>query len=202
MIAKIAKPAAIALASIACAAMAMPTVASAQVYGQGYTRAPATYDPCVRETRERQTTGGLVGAAIGAIAGSQIASSGRRTEGSVLGGVVGAAIGAGVGGSAAACTPGEQAYEMAPPPPPPAPRYDSRYERRYNDGYPARREGYDYYRDYPQDLARGEPKAPAASAPREECQLAESEIRLPDGRVETRYVRTCRDENGRYRVVD
>ena len=31
---------------------------------------------------------------------------------------------------------------------------------------------------------------------------AESRIRLPDGRSETRYVRTCPDQSGRYRVVD
>ena len=32
--------------------------------------------------------------------------------------------------------------------------------------------------------------------------LAESRIRLPDGRTDTRYVRTCPDQYGRYRVVD
>ena len=32
--------------------------------------------------------------------------------------------------------------------------------------------------------------------------LAESRIRLPDGRYETRHVRSCRDSSGRYRVVD
>ena len=34
------------------------------------------------------------------------------------------------------------------------------------------------------------------------CRLAESQIRLPDGRTDTRYVRTCPDQYGRYRVVD
>jgi len=34
------------------------------------------------------------------------------------------------------------------------------------------------------------------------CRLAESRIRLPDGRTDTRYVRTCPDQYGRYRVVD
>ncbi|WP_297800249.1 hypothetical protein [uncultured Brevundimonas sp.] len=199
MIAKITKSAAIALAGIACAATALPAVATAQSYGGGYAGTPATYDPCLRETRERQTTGGLVGAAIGALAGSQIAHSGRRSEGAVLGGVLGAAVGAGVGGSAAACTPGSapmpvEVYEAPPPPPPPPPPH-----RRYDDGRPSKRGGYDYYRDYPESYEQGRPQpAPA----RDECQLAESEIRLPDGRVETRYVRTCPDERGRYRVVD
>jgi len=146
----------------------------------------------MRDQRERQASSGLLGAAIGAIAGSQMASRGRRTQGSLLGGVLGAAVGAGVGRSTAACTPGYDTVPTYPvgydaPPPPPAPVYDRRYDDRYDD-----------YR-HPQDYDQGYAK-PAPS--RDECQLAQSEIRLPDGRIETRYVRTCRDENGRYRVVD
>jgi hypothetical protein len=34
------------------------------------------------------------------------------------------------------------------------------------------------------------------------CRLAESRIRMPDGRTESRYVRTCPDASGRYRIVD
>ena len=34
------------------------------------------------------------------------------------------------------------------------------------------------------------------------CRLAESRVRMPDGRSETRYVRTCPDASGRYRIVD
>jgi len=193
MIAKIAKPAAFALAGMACAIMAMPQSAAAQSYGYpSYSQNSGFYDPCMRDQRERQASSGLLGAAIGAIAGSQMASRGRRTEGSLLGGVLGAAVGAGVGRSTAACTP---RYDTVPPypvgydapPPPPAPVYDRRYDDRYDD-----------YR-YPQDYDQGYAK-PAPS--RDECQLAQSEIRLPDGRIETRYVRPCRDENGRYRVVD
>lgn len=195
MFAKIVKPAAFAMASLACATMALPTAASAQSYGysSGYSQNAGYYDPCLREQRERQASSGLLGAAIGAIAGSQVASRGRRTEGSLLGGVLGAAVGAGVGRGTAACVSGRDTVPTYPvaydtPPPPPVPAYD----RRYDDGY-------DYYRDYPQGYDQGYSR-PAPS--RDECQLAESEIRLPDGRVETRYVRTCRDENGRYRVVD
>ena len=36
----------------------------------------------------------------------------------------------------------------------------------------------------------------------DQCRLVDSNIRLPDGRVETRYVRACPDGDGRYRVVD
>ena len=83
---------------------------------------------------------------------------------------------------------------------PPAYGYDNRsYDRRYDD----RRDGYDYYRDYPQTIDPGfSPQTSGYQGYGEECHLAESNIRLPDGRMETRYVRSCRDQSGRYRVVD
>lgn len=34
------------------------------------------------------------------------------------------------------------------------------------------------------------------------CTLAESPIHMPDGRVQTRFVRVCMDSSGRYQVVD
>jgi Glycine zipper 2TM domain len=220
MIALISKKAsAAAIAVLACAsAVALPSVASAQSYGYDYPPAygygnggysqGTYYDPCARDQRQRATTGGLLGAAIGAVAGSQLAARGRRTEGSALGGVLGAAIGAGVGNSSAACDSrtrrdasysGYQGTYV-----PPAYGYDNRgydnraydnrgydYDRRYDD----RRDGYDYYRDYPDSSV-------SASRDADQCRLAESNIRLPDGRTETRYVRSCRDQSGRYRVVD
>ncbi|WP_278070914.1 glycine zipper 2TM domain-containing protein [Brevundimonas sanguinis] len=217
MIALISKKAsAAAIAALACAsAVALPGVASAQSYGYDYPPAygygnsgysqGTYYDPCVRDQRQRATTGGVLGAAIGAIAGSQMAARGRRTEGSALGGVLGAAIGAGVGNSSAACDSRyrrDADYGYQGTYVPPAYGYDNRgydsrsydnraYDRRYDD----RRDSYDYYRDYPDTYA---------SAPRDadQCRLAESNIRLPDGRMETRYVRTCMDQSGRYRVVD
>jgi len=215
MIALISKKAsAAAIAALACAsAVALPGVASAQSYGYDYPPAYSNsgysqgtyYDPCVRDQRQRATTGGVLGAAIGAIAGSQMAARGRRTEGSALGGVLGAAIGAGVGNSSAACDSRYRSnadYGYQGTYVPPAYGYDNRgydsrsydnraYDRRYDD----RRDSYDYYRDYPDTYA---------SAPRDadQCRLAESNIRLPDGRMETRYVRTCMDQSGRYRVVD
>ncbi|WP_427792195.1 glycine zipper 2TM domain-containing protein [Brevundimonas diminuta] len=222
MIALISKKAsAAAIAALACAsAVALPGVASAQSYGYDYPPAygygngsynqGTYYDPCARDQRQRATTGGLLGAAIGAVAGSQMAARGRRTEGSALGGVLGAAIGAGVGNSSAACDSSNRRDVRYPTSGysgtyvPPAYGYDNRgydnrgydnrnygYDRRYDD----RRDGYDYYQEYPDTRA---------SAPRDadQCRLAESNIRLPDGRMETRYVRTCMDQSGRYRVVD
>ena len=209
MIALISKKAsAAAIAVLACAsAVALPGVASAQSYGYDYPPAygygnggysqGTYYDPCARDQRQRATTGGLLGAAIGAVAGSQLAARGRRTEGSALGGVLGAAIGAGVGNSSAACDSRARRdvnYGYQGTYVPPAYGYDN---RGYDDGrrYDDRRDGYDYYRDYPDTSV-------SASRDADQCRLAESNIRLPDGRMETRYVRSCRDQSGRYRVVD
>jgi len=195
----IAKKSAFAIAAIACAATVLPTMASAQSYGYpsnyGSNAGDAYYDPCLREQRERQAGSGLLGAAIGAVAGSQVASRGRRTEGSLLGVVLGAAIGAGVGRGTAACVPSNSQVIYDTPPPPPPPVYRSYNERRdYR-----RDEGYDYNREYPQEYDRGYSQpAPVSDG----CRLAESQIRMPDGRTETRYVRTCQDSSGRYRIVD
>ena len=41
--------------------------------------------------------GALIGGGIGAVAGSQIAGRGNRTEGSIIGGVLGAVVGSQVG---------------------------------------------------------------------------------------------------------
>lgn len=215
------KASAAAIVALACAStVVLPGVASAQSYGYDYPPAYSYgnnnggygqgtyYDPCVRDQRQRATTGGLLGAAIGAVAGSQMAARGRRTEGSALGGVLGAAIGAGVGNSSAGCDSRTRrdvnygGYQGAYVPP--AYGYDNRgYDNRGYDNrnygadrrYDDRRDGYDYYQEYPDTRA---------SAPRDadQCRLAESNIRLPDGRMETRYVRTCMDQSGRYRVVD
>lgn len=205
------KNSAVAAAAIAACATALP--ASAQSYGQpygqsygssygsqaqhgygysqGYESGQPYYDQCVRDRRQRQLAGGVVGALVGLAAGRGVASRRVRSEGGALGAVVGAAIGAGVTGSTAACQPGQsQPYGQAYP----ADygyddrRYDDRYDREY--GYQDRDPGYGYgqpVRDYDNT---------------DQCRLVESNIRLPDGRVENRYVRACPDGNGRYRVVD
>ena len=88
-------------AAAALSAVAAPVMAqSYDPYGGGYgyaddRRAPVSY--CDSDRRQRQAAGATFGAALGAVAGSQIAARGRRTEGSLLGGVVGAFLGAGVG---------------------------------------------------------------------------------------------------------
>lgn len=220
-------------AAVASALLAAPGVAGAQSYyvqsypyaahggyAQYYRYRQNRYDPCTRDQRQRQTAGGLVGATIGAVAGSQLAARGRRTEGSLLGGVVGALIGTGVGRSSAACDRGgyyaSDPYAADPYGQPgytqgaygsdygnrPDDRYqprdygsaygsDDRYDDRYSSAYG--QGGYDDYDSgYRQDDGYGQ----------NDCQMSESSVRLPDGRVESRYVRTCPDSSGRYRIVD
>jgi len=86
----------------------------AQLYGQGYDR---RYDDrsnygCDRYRQGRTGAGATIGASIGAIAGSQLAARGRRTEGSILGGVLGAVVGGQVGRSSStdSCSSGGYYY--------------------------------------------------------------------------------------------
>lgn len=182
---------------------AVPSFASAQTYGSGATSGGYRYDACQRERTNRGTGGALVGAGIGAVAGSNVAAHGNRTEGAVLGGILGAVIGANVGKSAAACEPGQaDSYQQGYAPPP-------------QDGYYAEQGGYEQgsyeqgsydprYADDGYDDGYGDGYAqPVADAPTaDNCTLAESPIYLPDGRVQKRFVRVCRDAQGRYQVVD
>jgi len=193
-----------ALVAGALAAVALPGSASAQSYGQpsGYGYDQRGYDACTRQEREQQTAGGLIGATIGAIAGSQIASRGVRTEGSVLGGVVGAAIGSSIGRDNAACGTTDRGYGAY------GRRYDDAYSRPYGydyGGYDRRYERRDYDRRYERernyDYGRADDRV-RDYQDADQCRLAESRISLPDGREEVRYVRTCPDAQGRYRVVD
>lgn len=179
-------------------ALGAAAAASAQPYGG--------YDPCQREASGRGVTGALVGGGAGAVIGSQMAASGHRTDGSLLGGIVGAIAGAAIGHSTAACNtapppppatygeappppppPGPSAYYDAPPPPadypPPPPRY-------------AEREVWAYGRHGMRFRVIEDRMGPDG------CTVAESPVYMPDGSVDHRFVRVCRDYRGRYRVVD
>ncbi|MFZ5668086.1 MAG: glycine zipper 2TM domain-containing protein [Pseudomonadota bacterium] len=172
--------------------VAVPTGALAQTApadGPGY-----RYDACARAQTQRGTGGALVGASLGALAGGNVAARGNRTEGAVLGGLLGAVIGANVGRSSAACERGT--YTEAAVPAPEGDDYAAGYYG-YDGGYEGYRSGaYDDEDDayVAQPVAGG----PAAG----ECTLAESPIYLPDGRVQKRFVRVCKDGQGRYQVVD
>jgi hypothetical protein len=179
--------------------------ASAQSYnGPGY-------DPCQREASNRGVTGGVLGAAGGAVLGSQFAASGHRRDGSLLGGVVGAIAGAAIGHSSAACNsaPPPPRYSDAPPPPPPPPPsayYDEpppppppAYGADYAPPPPAY-----YEHDVVWAYGRHGTRLRVIEDRRgpDGCTLAESPVYMPDGRVDYRYVRVCQDRRGRYRVMD
>ena len=180
----------------AAAAMAMIGAAAgaqAQPYGyNGFGASAYSYDACKRAQTERGTAGALVGGGMGAVIGSNAAARNARTEGALLGGLLGAVIGGTVGNKSAACTTGAYvpAAEATPPPPPAPPpsAYNDRYDR---DG------GWD--RDAHGERFRLDERRGADA---DGCTLAESPIYMPDGRVQTRFVRVCRDASGRYAVVD
>lgn len=186
--------------TLAAGLAAAPTFASAQTYATS--PAPSydsgyRYDACQRERTNRGTGGALVGGGLGALAGSNVAARGNRTEGAVLGGILGAIIGAKVGQSAAACQPGQAgSYQQGYAPQPPQDGYYG-YDgdQGYQQGSYAPAYGDDGYED-----AYAQPAADAPTA--DNCTLAESPIYLPDGRVQKRFVRVCRDAQGRYQVVD
>jgi len=205
----------LALASLVAGALAMPTVASAQpapTYQGGAYSEGGYYDPCRRDQVQRGTGGALVGGGLGALAGSSIAGRGAKTEGAVLGGILGAVIGANVGKSGAACqTPydpasqaGGQAYYGEPG------GYDSYGGYGADQGFAGGGSG-NGYNGYDQrafdesyrDSGYGYRTMPVTDAPTaDNCSLAESPIYLPDGRVQKRFVRVCRDARGEYQVVD
>ncbi|WP_426016261.1 glycine zipper 2TM domain-containing protein [Brevundimonas sp. DWR2-3-1b1] len=214
-----------AVAALALGVTAAPLTASAQVYyGNGYSQNYGTgayapyynygrgyqqsYDPCARERQGRTGAGAVIGGGAGAVIGSQLAARGRRTEGSILGGVLGAVVGSQVGRSSSdACrsyqnnygqssygSNGYYAQGYSQPS-----YYDDRYTGDQGYRYEDRRDDYAYSSGgYYDDRSR-----PVESYQNSDgCRLAESQVRLPDGRTDTRYVRTCPDQYGRYRVVD
>lgn len=92
----------------------------------------------------------------------------------------------------------------------PSPGYTSSYGSRQGSSHRSAHTGGSVYYD-------AEGYGPYAAEPRhndqygssydrsgrgDACRLAESRVRMPDGRSEVRYVRTCPDASGRYRIVD
>ena len=171
------------------AALTVPSFAAAQSASGGYYDSRGYYyDPCRRDTTQRETTGGLIGALAGAAVGSNVAGHHVRTEGAVLGGLLGAGAGVAIGKGTAACQPGQSGYA---PPPPQA-----------------------YYGDHPEDRARYDERDEDRYARPDRypvaqyrtgnggCTLAESQIFMPDGEVQKRFVRVCPDSRGHYQVVE
>ncbi len=202
-------------AALACAtaaltvAMAAPSFAEDQppppgpAYSDGQVQ--PYYDPCKRDQNNRAVTGAVVGGILGAVVGSSVAAHGVRTEGAVLGGGVGALGGAAIGADSAACRPG-QSYPQA--------SYndngyrgdsdyrgqDERYDDRYASGAGPGDDG-----DYDNDADdRGAPgySGPAGPGANDDCEMARSETYMPDGQVQKRFVRVCRDASGHYQLAE
>ena len=194
-------PVTIAKAAALAGVMAFTAVAQVQAQPVGPYTAQSSrgyyYDPCKRDTNQRGTAGGLIGAGIGAVIGSNAAARNARTEGAVLGGLLGAVIGNSVGNKTAACRSSDRMSS-------PTYRSDSGYYNRdaYADSaaVQAREDAYRYDRrdDRRDERDRREDRGAAGDG----CTLAESPILMPDGRTQTRFVRVCRDASGRYAVVD
>ena len=89
------------LATLAGAAISLPTLALASDYNN-----TSYYDPgqkCRSQENDAQLIGGLLGAVVGGVAGSQVSGNGARTEGSVIGAVVGGLAGAAIGDESVDC---------------------------------------------------------------------------------------------------
>lgn len=176
-----------AAAAVTLAAVALPGLASAQSYdyrrydNNGYAYGQ-TYDYRQCNDRDRQATGAVVGATIGAVAGSQMSARGRRTENSVLGGLLGAVIGAGVAGDSSECRAAARyGYDQR--------GYD---QRAYSYGY----DGYNRDRRY--DDRRYDDRYGYGSGydaygyDRNGCRTVETRDRDRYGREVTRYEQVCR----------
>ncbi|PHQ59966.1 MAG: hypothetical protein COC03_03705 [Robiginitomaculum sp.] len=88
------------LATLAGAAISLPTLAQATDNNRGY------YDPgqkCRSQENDAQLIGGLLGAVVGGVAGSQVSGNGARTEGSIIGAVLGGIAGAAIGDESVDC---------------------------------------------------------------------------------------------------
>lgn len=153
-----------------------PHAAGAYGYDASYNDAYAPYrdNPC--ERGNNQTIGGVIGALAGAALGSNLAARNARTEGAVLGGVVGAALGASIGKSTARCD--DRGYYYS---------YDQ--TRPYREGY------YDANNRW-----RTRSRSTYSYNNGRQCRLAPAPAAY-GGTMETRWVRVCADQYGRYRFV-
>ena len=198
----------------ACGAVMTPVAVSAQSYGSaygqpyGYGQQQPSYgygqqnygyqqpynDRCETLERGRTGAGGLIGATVGAVAGSQIASRGRRTEGSILGGVLGAVVGASVGrASNDNCRSYDQGYAQSGYGQP-SYGYDDR-----NDGYDAYDPRYDNAQSYGYGDNYYEAPQPqygsnygyVSDGYSQNCRSVQTTRRTYDGRTVTEYREVC-----------
>lgn len=186
-----------AAAAVTLVAVALPTLASAQSYdyrqSQTYGGYDQTYNRDYRQcdAGDRQATGAVIGATLGAIAGSQVSARGRRTENSVLGGLIGAVIGAGVGGDSANCHGQADRYDRR--------AYDQggygQYgydQRTYDQRGTYSYDGYERDRRYEDRRYDDRGHGDAYGYDRDGCRTVETRQRDRYGREVTRYEQVCR----------
>lgn len=168
------------------AMLVIPAAASADDYRyRGYNEDTQ----CQQRVNDNTVGGGLIGAGVGAIAGSQIAGRGNKTEGSVLGAVVGAVVGSQVGKNRIACDDRYQ-YEH---------RQNGYYNQSYNQGYYDRNRNYDYNRSsyygngYGDYRSRDITYNPPYRFENDRCGWGTAAYRLPNGRVTHQDVYMCKE---------
>lgn len=181
-------------AAISIPVFVAPVAASAQDY-HGYNNDTQ----CQQSVNNNSLAGGVIGAGIGAITGSQMSGRNHRTDGSVLGAVVGAVIGSQVGKARVACDDQYQyqrrsyeSYGYAPRGPV-YPQRDSYYERSDYD-----RSGYYSNDDYYQ--GRSVSYNPPYNYSANQCGWGTAAYKLPNGRLTHEQVYMCK-QGGRWVVT-
>jgi len=84
---------------MAVAAVSLPTLAQANDYNRHYDRSAE----CRADENDARLAGGVLGAVVGGVVGSQVSGNGARTEGSAVGAVLGGLVGAGIGDESVNC---------------------------------------------------------------------------------------------------
>jgi hypothetical protein len=200
-------------ATLALGSMGISTLAAAQDQGPAPAARPAP--PPGGYCRPNDHTGAtVVGGLAGAAIGSNLAAHhGGRLGGALLGGLVGAVIGHKVGeDNGPPCAGGGYGYGYGYAYYPHHYYHPHYYRSYYGYGGPAYVYGapppvvVTYAAPPPPPYGAPPPPPPGYDAPRAraggDCKTVQSNVQMPDGRSEPRDVRVCKDETGRYRVVD
>ncbi|MEP3889153.1 MAG: glycine zipper 2TM domain-containing protein [Hellea sp.] len=91
----------ISTAALIAAISMTPALAAAN----NYSALNGAHERCKSDEDKRQVLGGLAGAVVGGVVGSQVSGNGARTEGSAIGAVIGGLAGAGIADKTVDCDP-------------------------------------------------------------------------------------------------
>jgi len=87
-------------------------------YGESHNAPYNAHEACKKNEDKRQILGGLAGAVVGGVFGSQVSGNGARSEGSAIGAVLGGLAGAGIADKTVDCDPvydeRGQGYQSSP----------------------------------------------------------------------------------------